>query len=68
MVEDLVEFAKIERSGGTVPQLTKTGKASNRYPAPLGLRPTLWCRFHKYNPSIITDRDSCITLNLSRSL
>ena len=24
-VEDLVEFAKIERSGGTVPQLTKTG-------------------------------------------
>ena len=25
-VEDLVEFAKIERSGGTVPQLTKPGK------------------------------------------
>ena len=24
-VEDLVEFAKIGRSGGTVPQLTKTG-------------------------------------------
>ena len=24
-VEDFVEFAKIERSGGTVPQLTKTG-------------------------------------------
>ena len=24
-VEDLVEFAKIERSGGTVPQLTKPG-------------------------------------------
>ena len=26
-VEDLVEFAKIERSGGTVPQLTKPGRA-----------------------------------------
>ena len=26
-VEDLVEFAKIERSGGTVPQLTKPGNA-----------------------------------------
>ena len=26
-VEDFVEFAKFERSGGTVPQLTKTGRA-----------------------------------------
>ena len=25
-VENLMENAKIERSGGTVPQLTKTGK------------------------------------------
>ena len=30
-VEDLVEFAKIERSGGTVPQLTKTGISYLRY-------------------------------------
>ena len=32
-VEDLVEFAKIERSGGTVPQLTKTGNRLYLVPA-----------------------------------
>ena len=45
-VEDLVEFAKIERSGGTVPQLTKTGRAdppecASRYQANAGSHTTL---------------------------
>ena len=29
-VEDFVEFAKIERLGGTVPQLTKTGNPNHK--------------------------------------
>ena len=47
-VEDLVEFAKIERSGGTVPQLTKTGTERRCPSASI----CLWIMANQYSPRI----------------